>query len=1119
MAWTPEHSAKARVKFDSLGIALPEGWGDAQIEEFTHKYLARNGDGETAPEPVQLGGGPKQISLKEAFMQGWNYEGITDLLTKGLPDEDPREYGFWDKVAKGIGGFIDPIEIASLFVGGGIGGKLVSSAVKRGGVSMLKRKAMNAGLKISAKNIEKQAEKRVAEALLVKTAGRQAGAIGLPGMVRETAHQKAVGEGYDIGKIAAEGGKSALAGAVAAPITMIPGGSSVASKALIGAGKLAGEGAAFATVPAALEGRMPTGEEIGLSIAQLGALKAPGLAGKIGKRQIEGRTLKTWVERTAEDVRKREGPMKVLYEDKPRKKTWFNRVYESMFAEDDAIHRAVGLVETKLGRKLRPDESAAIASTLYRGRSAKVERVLDKELAPIVDGMSKVDLKALDQYMIAKFYASNAMKPDGTKGKISNAGLERAGINPGAVEAVLAEGTVKFDAKAKAITALLDRYLDKLRPEDAAAIRAAVPDYIPMLTDLGKPIEVLLRKKAGKTAADPYKEWVQESAQNVKSPLANVVRNIEAIERYVASEEIVTRLHGMAKKIGYEGIMRPVKRGHKPESRHAMRVGKKLYEVDPEIAEALQRIQDGGINPVVEAVFAKAARMLRLGATGTPEFALKNFLRDANASWIYSKYGMNPMDLLSGMADVLGNTERYKRYKESGAAHIAMTEMDMTGKFNQIQSLSQGRRAAMLKQIPRHPIEALKLLGSLTENAVRMAEQLAGERGLSKLSGVNKLAATERGKEQLASDVRDLTIDFARMGYLGRQINAIVPFFNAHLQGMDKLARSLNFKKDPALASRTAMKAMATITAPSIALLLANREDPRWAKIPAWQKNAFWIIMPTNGHGPIIKIPKPFELGMIFGSIPERFIEYVLNEGDPAEVDAIKEVFGSMVPGHDIAAIKPLVEIWANKNKFTGAPIVSRRLGKLKPELQIKPTTSRTAQMLADAMGWFPEGAVGDVVKSPVKVEHLIRGYTGGVGRYATGATDLAIGALAGAEPIPRPDEGWYDKYPIRAFTIQHPTAGSARVSRFYEMLDDVTEVRESAELLELPADVRRANARDYAAIKWGRKHMNKLWERVRRIERDPLMSPQRKRERLDELYERLDAIAAKALTRIDERN
>ncbi len=132
--------------------------------------------------------------------------------------------------------------------------------------------------------------------------------------------------------------------------------------------------------------------------------------------------------------------------------------------------------------------------------------------------------------------------------------------------------------------------------------------------------------------------------------------------------------------------------------------------------------------------------------------------------------------------------------------------------------------------------------------------------------------------------VEDLTIDFAKIGTKVQALNLITAFFNARLQGYARLAQA--FKEKPA---NTTLKTFAYITAPSIVLWYLNHDDPRYQQLPQWQKDLFWIVItPEIGIGDniveddndytIYRIPKPFEPGLLFGTLPERMLDWAYNE-------------------------------------------------------------------------------------------------------------------------------------------------------------------------------------------------------------------------------------------------
>src|SRR3546814_4910786 len=92
-----------------------------------------------------------------------------------------------------------------------------------------------------------------------------------------------------------------------------------------------------------------------------------------------------------------------------------------------------------------------------------------------------------------------------------------------------------------------------------------------------------------------------------------------------------------------------------------------------------------------------------------------------------------------------------------------------------------------------------------------------------------------------------------------RLLADVVPFFNARLQGLYRLSRAANNKQ--------LYYAGGAVAAASIALLLANGDDDRWKALTDEDKDLFWHVFVGDLH---YRIPKPFEVGKLFGTVPER---------------------------------------------------------------------------------------------------------------------------------------------------------------------------------------------------------------------------------------------------------
>lgn len=438
----------------------------------------------------------------------------------------------------------------------------------------------------------------------------------------------------------------------------------------------------------------------------------------------------------------------------------------------------------------------------------------------------------------------------------------------------------------------------------------------------------------------------------------------------------------------------------------------KYYQVHPDVAEAFKALDREQIRALLH-ILGVPARTLRAGAILSPDFIIRNPTRDLFTAFIYSKHGIRPAwDFVKGVSSLLKKDEHYQMWLKSGAAHSMLTSLDR--KYLQ-KNLRQIINDTPVRNLIKNPIEALRALTELSEAGTRIGEFRRGDGSVSKESSL-----------EAGYDAREVTLDFSRQGANAsiRALNTIIAFWNAQVQGMDKMRRA--FKERP---GATTLKAVASITLPSVMLTIVNRKDERWKEIPQWQKDLFWIVM-TPKH--VYRIPKPFELGIIFGTVPERMIEYILDK-DPAAFDGLLATIGrGAAPGAVPTVMTPLIENWANKSIFLDRPLVGADRERWLPEYQYRPYTTEMAKKIGSLLGSVPALERNPYI-APAKLENLVRGWSGGLGMYIVRLTDLAL-RKTGALPDPiKPAMTLADIPVIKAFVVRHPSSGAESVQKFYD--------------------------------------------------------------------------------------
>jgi hypothetical protein len=462
---------------------------------------------------------------------------------------------------------------------------------------------------------------------------------------------------------------------------------------------------------------------------------------------------------------------------------------------------------------------------------------------------------------------------------------------------------------------------------------------------------------------------------------------------------------------------------------------KKVFQVDPEIFKALQGLNVEDVGLIIN-VLAMPARLLRAGATLSPDFSLRNPIRDQFSALIYSNYGFIPgFDLMRGMFEAFAKGETYNLWKAAGGEHSMLVSMDREYLQKSYKELYR-TKIKTVGNLITHPVKLLQIMSEFGEQATRLGEmKRALEHGATPLTG--------------AYSSREVTTDFARGGAKTKSIGALIAFWRSNAQGLDRMVRG--FKDAP---YRTLFKTLMGITLPSILLYLANRKDKRWAEVPGWQKNLFWLVM-TPEH--IYRVPKPFEIGILFGSVPERIMEYIDTQNPKLFDQLAADVANGATPGFIPTALLPIIENISNYSFFANRPIVPEGKEKLPPEAQAGNFTSELAKLMGEALKY-----------SPSKMDNLIQGYSGGLGRYTVNLIDRVLIGTGISTPPPKPAPALEDLPIIKAFMVREPAGtASESVNEIYNMSDriggQVTYVKKLIEAGE--TDKAKAYIKDHPEI------------------------------------------------------
>ena len=230
-------------------------------------------------------------------------------------------------------------------------------------------------------------------------------------------------------------------------------------------------------------------------------------------------------------------------------------------------------------------------------------------------------------------------------------------------------------------------------------------------------------------------------------------------------------------------------------------------------------------------------------------------------------------------------------------------------------------------------------------------------------------------------EAMDITLNFRRSGRIAREVNKVVPFFNAGVQSIDKFARWITAEeykgagRKKAATYRTISFVAASAAIAAIFYALNNSDDEKekdYEQLSTYTKNSYWVI--PLGDGKYFAISKPREIGVL-SSFFERCMERHVGENEHAFDEFYAYASENFLPAiaNDIAQIgsKGAVETGMNiigslgmagavaylvaNRDFMGRPIVSSGLQNLEPRDQYTDRTSKIAYWLGQAFNGSPE--------------------------------------------------------------------------------------------------------------------------------------------------------------------
>ena len=575
------------------------------------------------------------------------------------------------------------------------------------------------------------------------------------------------------------------------------------------------------------------------------------------------------------------------------------------------------------------------------------------------------------------------------------------------------------------------------------------------------------------------------------------------------------------------------------------------FEVDDELL--VTSLTGAPSNPWMQAILKAPAldmlgrmpsNILRETVTRNPGFIIPNVMRDSLAVWllnggdprlminVWKRIGHNARNMPSNLRDMRSHASRFRDAEgkltneatilhadgvTTGFEHTDVSASPKQGAkdiMDRIDKSSQGDWYSPVKELWRD----LGRLSSFSESATREeVYKHVFAKHLDKLlkEGVSKSDAEVLARAEAGHQAVEI-LNFSRRGSSEglRVMSALAPFINARIQGIDVLARA-GFKIAPVGIDRLDADAMfkglmrrgSYLAAGSATLALLNFGDDEYERESGYRRDDHFFV-PIPGTSRYVTIPSPFELGVLFKTIPEQITRGILmamngeaSRGARDSMRAATHAFtsnfgvGNFVP----VVARPIIEKIGNYNMHTGVPIDPYWEQLKDPIDRVGTNTTAQARLLGNLTGFL------DV--SPRYIDNVVGTLAGGLATHAWGMTDWMLRAVPGVDLPAKPAPSSRD-IPILRRIISNPDTARGYENDFYEFkiyLDKIVQkVRDAppakrSSMHEKYRDELIASAR----MKGIGKRLKTLREQGKRVQEEGDMNPFATRSALSEINER----------------
>jgi len=427
------------------------------------------------------------------------------------------------------------------------------------------------------------------------------------------------------------------------------------------------------------------------------------------------------------------------------------------------------------------------------------------------------------------------------------------------------------------------------------------------------------------------------------------------------------------------GNARQLKRGETAPNTVAFKVDGQTvrFEVDDNLVfDAMETLSGGVGTDMIIKYLGMPSNFLREMITRDPAFMLANMLRDTMSTAVTS--GSSFVPIVDTVKGAFTGVDRLERLGVIGGYDFNIDNQDI----NKFYRNEAKRRGIGPEGGRGNPLNLVTSLWDAAGRATTLSD--AATR-----NAVYDDVLARTGNEAEAAFQAMEVINFSRRGShpIARIITAAIPFLNARFQGLDVFYRAAagNYSTVKQSPGKTQANFLIRggLLAGLTAMYWAMSSDEEWYKEETEEvRDNNWLFKVSDGMPPL-RLPIPFEVGLLFKVVPESFLETTY--GDRSAREAFLSAKRGVVSTLEVNPLgaqmfAPLIEAGLNHNFFTQRPIVPMYVDtKIEPAKQTTAGTTELAKFVGESLNM-----------SPIKIDHVISGYTGTIGGHLIALADAA---------------------------------------------------------------------------------------------------------------------------------